>query len=120
MKLPYIGRKLLQLVLTLLGVVTFNFLLFRVLPGDPIQLPAQPGPLSFAYYFAHNTTSSASDSFRVFVEAGGARTEVYHEIGTHQLDPSRAPNAIWVHITPFGLDGPLVEAAVDDVRIQQP
>ena len=38
MKLPYIGRKLIQLVLTLLAVVTFNFLLFRVLPGDPAFL----------------------------------------------------------------------------------
>jgi peptide/nickel transport system permease protein len=45
-KLPYIGRKLLQLVLTLLAVVTFNFLLFRVLPGDPIQLYARSGHLT--------------------------------------------------------------------------
>ena len=98
----------------------------------PIQLPAQPGPLSFAYYFAHNTTSSASDSFRVFVEAGGARTEVYHEIGTHQLDPARwarvtVPLSAWagqsIQIVFTAADrgsGSLVEAAVDDVRIQQP
>jgi crotonobetainyl-CoA:carnitine CoA-transferase CaiB-like acyl-CoA transferase len=26
--------------------------------------------------------------------------------GTHQLDPARAPGAVWVSITPFGLDGP--------------
>ena len=26
--------------------------------------------------------------------------------GTHVLDPGRAPDAVWVHITPFGLDGP--------------
>jgi crotonobetainyl-CoA:carnitine CoA-transferase CaiB-like acyl-CoA transferase len=26
--------------------------------------------------------------------------------GTHQLDPGRAPNAVWVHITPFGRTGP--------------
>jgi crotonobetainyl-CoA:carnitine CoA-transferase CaiB-like acyl-CoA transferase len=26
--------------------------------------------------------------------------------GTHQLDPGRAPGAVWVSITPFGLDGP--------------
>jgi crotonobetainyl-CoA:carnitine CoA-transferase CaiB-like acyl-CoA transferase len=25
---------------------------------------------------------------------------------THQLDPDRAPNAVWVSVTPFGLDGP--------------
>jgi peptide/nickel transport system permease protein len=45
-RLRYLGRKLLQLVLTLLAVVTFNFLLFRVLPGDPIQLYARSGHLT--------------------------------------------------------------------------
>jgi peptide/nickel transport system permease protein len=45
-KLPYLGRKLIQLVATLLAVVTFNFLLFRVLPGDPIQLYARSGHLT--------------------------------------------------------------------------
>jgi peptide/nickel transport system permease protein len=44
--LPFIGRKLVQLFLTLLAVVTFNFLLFRVLPGDPIQLYARSGRLT--------------------------------------------------------------------------
>ena len=43
MRLRYLGRKLLQLVLTLFAVVAFNFLLFRVLPGDPIQLYARSG-----------------------------------------------------------------------------
>ena len=46
MKLPYLVRKVLQLLLTLLAVVTFNFLLFRVLPGDPIQLYARSGHLT--------------------------------------------------------------------------
>ena len=46
MRLPFIGRKLIQLFLTLLAVVTFNFLLFRVLPGDPIQLYARSGRLT--------------------------------------------------------------------------
>jgi peptide/nickel transport system permease protein len=45
-RLPFIGRKLIQLLLTLLAVVTFNFLLFRVLPGDPIQLYARSGRLT--------------------------------------------------------------------------
>jgi peptide/nickel transport system permease protein len=39
-------RKVLQLVLTLFAVVVFNFLLFRVLPGDPIRLYARSGHLS--------------------------------------------------------------------------
>ena len=46
MRLPFIGRKLIQLFFTLLAVVTFNFLLFRVLPGDPIQLYARSGRLT--------------------------------------------------------------------------
>ena len=46
MKLPYLVRKVLQLILTLFAVVTFNFLLFRVLPGDPIQLYARSGHLT--------------------------------------------------------------------------
>jgi len=45
-KLPYLLRKVLQLAGTLLAVVTFNFLLFRVLPGDPIQLYARSGHLT--------------------------------------------------------------------------
>jgi peptide/nickel transport system permease protein len=45
-RLRFLGRKLIQLVLTLLAVVTFNFLLFRVLPGDPVQLYARSGHLT--------------------------------------------------------------------------
>jgi peptide/nickel transport system permease protein len=45
-RLRYLGRKLVQLVLTLFAVVAFNFLLFRVLPGDPIQLYARSGHLT--------------------------------------------------------------------------
>jgi peptide/nickel transport system permease protein len=54
---PYLGRKLLQLVLTLLAVATFNFLLFRVLPGDPLQLYARSG---------HLTPEAAAQLRRVF------------------------------------------------------
>jgi peptide/nickel transport system permease protein len=56
-RLPYLGRKLLQLVLTLLAVATFNFLLFRVLPGDPLQLYARSG---------HLTPEAAAQLRRVF------------------------------------------------------
>ena len=37
----YVGRKLLQALLTLAFVLTFNFALFRVLPGDPVGLLAR-------------------------------------------------------------------------------
>jgi peptide/nickel transport system permease protein len=56
-RLPYLGRKLLQLVLTLLAVTGFNFVLFRVLPGDPIQLYARSG---------HLTPEAAAQLRRVF------------------------------------------------------
>ena len=46
MRLPYLVRKVLQLVALLFAVVVFNFVLFRVLPGDPIQLYARSGRLT--------------------------------------------------------------------------
>jgi len=45
-RLPYLARKVLQLVVLLFAVVAFNFLLFRVLPGDPIRLYARSGRLT--------------------------------------------------------------------------
>jgi crotonobetainyl-CoA:carnitine CoA-transferase CaiB-like acyl-CoA transferase len=37
--------------------------------------------------------------------------------GTHQLDPARAPNAVWVSITPFGLDGPRASWRASDLGV---
>ncbi len=34
----YVGRKIAQAFVTLLFVLTFNFFLFRVMPGDPVRL----------------------------------------------------------------------------------
>lgn len=45
-RLGYLARKLAILALTLVAVATFNFILFRVLPGNPIQLQARAGNLS--------------------------------------------------------------------------
>jgi peptide/nickel transport system permease protein len=44
-RLSYLARKGAQLAVTLFAVVTFNFVLFRVLPGDPIRLIARSGHL---------------------------------------------------------------------------
>lgn len=41
----YLGSKAGGVILTLLAVATFNFLLFHVLPGDPIRLQARAGNL---------------------------------------------------------------------------
>jgi len=42
----YLVRKLAQLALTLFAVIAFNFLLFRILPGDPVRLYARSGHLT--------------------------------------------------------------------------
>jgi peptide/nickel transport system permease protein len=41
----YLGSKFAQVLITLLAVATFNFLLFHVLPGDPVRLQARAGHL---------------------------------------------------------------------------
>ncbi len=41
----YLGAKLAGVAVTLLAVASFNFLLFHVLPGDPIRLQARAGNL---------------------------------------------------------------------------
>ncbi len=45
-RIGYLARKVAVLAATLLGVATFNFLLFRVLPGDPVRLMARAGNLT--------------------------------------------------------------------------
>lgn len=45
-KANFILRKFAQLLLTLFAIATFNFLLFRILPGDPLKLVARAGKLS--------------------------------------------------------------------------
>jgi peptide/nickel transport system permease protein len=42
----YLARKLATTAVTLFAVAVFNFILFRVLPGDPIRLLARAGNLS--------------------------------------------------------------------------
>jgi len=99
----------------------------------PVTLPATVGDLTFRYYFAHRSNSHASDWFRVWVEAqDGTRTLVKQELGAPRND-----NAVWatarIHLTPWagqsiriviaardGSTDTRVEAAVDDVRIEQP
>ena len=45
-KANFIAKKFAQLILTLYAIATFNFLLFRILPGDPLKLIARAGKLS--------------------------------------------------------------------------
>jgi peptide/nickel transport system permease protein len=46
LRIEIIIKKLGQVFVTLLSVATFNFILFRILPGDPIRLMARAGHLS--------------------------------------------------------------------------
>ena len=45
-RLEFVLKKILQVITTLFAVATFNFLLFRVLPGDPVRLIARAGHLT--------------------------------------------------------------------------
>jgi peptide/nickel transport system permease protein len=42
----FLVRKCAQLAVTLFAVIAFNFLLFRILPGDPVRLYARSGHLT--------------------------------------------------------------------------
>jgi peptide/nickel transport system permease protein len=42
----YLAHKVLWLIVTLYVIVTFNFLLFHVLPGNPVRLLARSGHLT--------------------------------------------------------------------------
>ncbi len=45
MSVRYLARKVFSLAVTLYAVATFNFLLFHVLPGNPVRLMARAGHL---------------------------------------------------------------------------
>ena len=50
-----------------------------------------------------------ADADVVFDELGAA--------GTHQLDPARAPQAVWVRISPFGAQGPRSDWVATDLGV---
>src|ERR1022692_794022 len=56
-RVRYLARKVVWLAVTLYGVVTFNFLLFHVLPGNPVRLLARSG---------HLTPQAVADITRVY------------------------------------------------------
>jgi hypothetical protein len=99
-----------------------------------VTLPSVPGNLSFRYYFAHTSTSTKSDFFRVYVWDldTDARTLVYGETATAvDKDAAWTSRSIslarWagktIRIVFRAADGAphnLVEAAIDDVRIERP
>ncbi len=99
----------------------------------PVALPATVGALSFRYYLAHSSNSSAEDYFRAYVEdQAGVRTLVRQEVGAANTDlpawkTATIPMTPWagqtIRIVFAAADlgrGSTVEAAVDDVRISRP
>jgi carboxypeptidase T len=97
----------------------------------PIVLPSNVGSLTFRYYFGY-AGGSRSDSFRAYVEIGGTRTLVFRELGASSVHPGRWRKAgvpiqqfagQTIRIVFTATDGSadsLIEAGVDDVRIEQP
>jgi carboxypeptidase T len=99
----------------------------------PVIIPAAVGDLTFRYYLAHQLGSSTADAFRAYVENGtGTRTLVLEELGGPAIDAAawataRVPMSPWagqtVRIVFAATDAAadsLVEAGVDDVRIERP
>ena len=85
--------------------------------------------LTFAYYFAHGSNSSADDFFRVKIITSSATTTVFEELGS-ATDKDGAFVQATVNLNQFAgqtikivieasdnAGASLVEAAVDDVRI---
>jgi hypothetical protein len=99
----------------------------------PVMLPAAVGALQFRYYLAHQLGSTTADAFRAYIEDGtGARTLVLQELGGPEVDAAawataRVAMSPWagqtIRIVFEATDGDvdsLVEAGVDDVRIERP
>ena len=98
----------------------------------PIKLPAKVGSLTFRYYLAHGSNSSTKDSFMAWVEVGGTRFRVFRDLGAGIIQQGKwtkagVPLTKWagqtIRIVFTATDGgpdSLVEAGVDDVRIELP
>jgi carboxypeptidase T len=101
-----------------------------VLPEDP----AAYGPLTFSWYLAHSAGSTSADYFRLYVldVATGARTKVFEKLG-RAADVDAVWRAASASLSPFAGqtvrllfmaadngNHNLVEAGIDDVRIQRP
>src|SRR5438445_13360046 len=77
----------------------------RVVPpaGDPLEPSA-----ARAWNAGKQLARLAADDPALDALLAGADV-VFDELGargTHQLEPARAPQAVWVRISPFGSEGP--------------
>ena len=101
------------------------------------MLPANAasyGPLTFKWYLAHSGGSGSADSFRVYVvdTATGTKTKVFEQPGK-AVDVDASWKSASVSLSPFAgrtirllfvaadrSPHNLVEAGLDDIRIQRP
>ena len=99
------------------------------LPDDPANL----GPLTFSYVWAHGSNATAADVLRVLVEAeDGERTTVFEVVGDRtQRKGAWAGKSVdidayagqRIRIVVEAVDArgdSLVEAEIDDLRIRRP
>jgi crotonobetainyl-CoA:carnitine CoA-transferase CaiB-like acyl-CoA transferase len=88
----------------------------RVVPpaGDPLS-----GNVARAWNAGKQVRAVAADETELDTLLAGADivfdTPGYR--GVHELDPARAPDAVWVRITPFGADGPRAQWHATDLGV---
>jgi crotonobetainyl-CoA:carnitine CoA-transferase CaiB-like acyl-CoA transferase len=88
----------------------------RVVPPDGDLLH---GNVARAWNAGKDVRAMAADSSELDALLGDAEAvfDTPGLAGTHQLDPARAPGAVWVSITPFGLDGPRASWRAADLGV---
>ncbi len=88
----------------------------RVVPPGGDVLPDR---IARAWNVAKRVESLAADSHELdsLLAVADVVFDSPGTAGSHELDPARAPNAVWVSITPFGLDGPRASWHASDLGI---
>lgn len=88
----------------------------RVVPpaGDPL-----PPRDARAWNAGKDVRALPADSpeLDALLAAADVVVDTPHARGVHVLDPGRAPRAVWVSITPFGLDGPRAHWRASDLGV---
>jgi crotonobetainyl-CoA:carnitine CoA-transferase CaiB-like acyl-CoA transferase len=88
----------------------------RMVPadGDPLT-----GNVARAWNAGKRVIAADADAPEVdeLLAAADVVFDTPHARGVHVLDPGRAPGAVWVSITPFGLDGPRAHWHASDLGV---
>ncbi len=85
--------------------------------GDPLRVETH----RFAAWNAGKENVRVSGPDDAELDALLARADVVVDTPTHpgawRIDPARAPHAVWVSVTPFGLDGPRASWRASDLGV---